>query len=249
MKDNKLQLNADKTELIVITPSRQSSKIDVDSVNVDSCDVLSSPTARNLGATFDQHMTLKPHVSSLVKSCYWQLRKIGQIRKFLTNEAAERVIHAFVSSRLDNGNSLLYGLPDFQIDRLQRIHNTAARILTRTKKFEHISPILRDLHWLPVRYRIVYKLMTLTFRCLHGLAPAYLSQLLVRYQPSRTLRSSDSYLLTVPKTKKKSYGDRAFQNSAPKLWNRLPISLRQCDTLSSFQSNLKKYLFKESLKR
>ena len=203
MKNNKLQLNADKTEFILITPSRQSSKVTVDNVSVGNCDVPVASTARNLGATFDCHMTLQPHVSSIVKSCYWQLRRIGQLRKYLNKEAAERIIHAFISSRLDKGNALLFGLPDNQIDRLQRIHNTAARILTMSKKFDHITPILAGLHWLPVKQRIVYKLMVLTYRCLHGLAPIYLSDLISAYQPSRLLRSCDSFLLKVPLDKQK----------------------------------------------
>ena len=249
MRENKLQLNEDKTELIVITPSRQSKKVSVDSVTVGNCEIKPADSAHNLGATFDHHMTLKPHVSSLVKSCYWQLRKIGQIRKFLTKDAAEKLIHAFVSSRLDNGNSLLHGLPDVQTKRLQRVHNTAARILTLTRKHEHITPILRDLHWLPIKQRIVFKLMTLTYRCLNGLAPQYLASLLTRYTPSRTLRSSCAILLCEHKTRTKSYGDRAFQNAAPKLWNKLPKAIRLCDTLSLFKRKLKQHLFEESYQR
>ena len=188
-------------------------------------------------------------MSALVKSCNYQLRRIGQIRKYLTQEAAEKLIHAFVSSRLDNGNALLYGLPDYQIVRLQRIHNTAARILTRKRKFDHISPVLADLHWLLVKQRIVYKILTLTYRCLHGSAQDYLSELLTPYAPSRTLRSSDSTLLSVPKSRTKSYGDRAFRNASPKLWNNLPLNIRQSETFSTFKSSLKSYLFKESFER
>jgi hypothetical protein len=249
MRNNKLQLNEDKTEFIVITPSRQSDKVQLDSVNVGDCDIQPSKTAKNLGATFDEHMTLKPHISALVKSCNWQLRRIGQIRKFLNREASERLIHAFVSSRLDNGNSLLYGLPDNQIARLQRVHNTAARILTLTKKYDHITPILQELHWLPVKQRIIFKIVTLTFKCLNGLAPAYLANLLTPYAPSRTLRSSQSFLLKESKSRTKSYGDRAFKHAAPKLWNKLPLSIRQCDTLSALKSKLKQHLFQEGYKR
>ena len=194
-------------------------------------------------------MTSKPHVSSVVKSCYWQIRKIGQIRKFLNREAADKLIHAFVTSRLDNGNSLLLGIPDTQIKRLQRVHNTAARILTLSKKYDHITPVMKALHWLPVKHRITFKVLTLTFRCLHGLAPDYLISLLHPYITERTLRSTGAKLLCTQKTRTKSYGDRAFQNAAPKLWNDLPDSLRQCDTLSAFKSGLKKYLFEKSYKR
>ena len=246
MKENKLQLNESKTELLIITLSRQSYKIDVKSVKVGNCEVEPANKARNLGATFDSHMTLKPHVSAIVKSCNYQLRRIGLIRKYLSRDASEKLIHAFITSRLDNGNSLLYGLPDYLTDKLQRIHNTAARILTQTKKFDHITPTLRDLHWLPVKNRIIFKILILTFRCLHGLAPAYLSQLLHPYLPARSLRSSNLLLLKITKTRSKSYGDRAFQNSAPKIWNSLPLNIRQCETLASFKSKLKEHLFKES---
>ena len=230
----------------MITPSRQSHKIKVESVKVGSCEVEPSNKARNLGATFDSNMTLQPHVNAIVKSCNYQLRRIGQLRKYLSPDACEKLIHAFITSRLDNGNSLLYGLPDYLTNKLQRIHNTAARILTLSKKFDHITPTLRDLHWLPVKNRIIFKILLLTFRCLHGTAPAYLSGLLHPYLPVRSLRSSNSLLLKVQKTRTKSYGDRAFQNSAPKLWNSLPISIRQCETLTSFKSDLKNHLFKES---
>lgn len=200
-------------------------------------------------ATFDEHMTLQPHVTSCVKSCNWQLRKVGQIRKFLNQESAERLIHAFISSRLDNGNSLLFGLPDYQIGRLQRVHNTAARILTRSGKYDHITPVLYKLHWLPVKHRIEFKILTLTYRCLHGLAPPYLTALLDPYMPTRTLRSSSSLLLKIPKSMKKSYGDRAFRIAAPHLWNKLPQKIRECKSLHSFKNNLKHHLFTRSFQR
>lgn len=249
MRTNKLQLNEDKTEIVVITPSRHSSKVHIDSMKIGNCDIKPASSARNLGALFDDHMNLRPHVTSIVKSCNYQLRRIGQIRKYLSTDAAEKLIHAFVSSRLDNGNALLYGLPDYQIDRLQRIHNTAARILTLKRKFDHISPVMAELHWLPVHQRIIFKILTLTFRCLNGSAPPYLSEMLTPYVPSRSLRSSASLLLQVPKSRTKSYGDRAFCNASPRLWNNLPLEIRQSKTLASFKLRLKSYLYKESFER
>ena len=249
MKENKLQLNADKTELLVITPSRLSDKVQVDSICVGDCDVSASEKARNLGAMFDHHLTLHQHVSSIVKSCNWQLQRVGQIRKFLTNSAAEKVIHAFVSSRLDNGNSLLYGLPEYQIERLQRIQNTAARIVTKTPKFDHITNVRKNLHWLPVQQRIIFKLNTLTYRCLHGLAPQYLSELIGKKCATRPLRSSELDFLKVPVARKKTCGDRAFKVAAPKLWNLLPLCIRQSESLSQFKAKLKTHLFKQSYER
>ena len=188
---------------------------------------------------------MKLHVNNVVKSCNYQLRQIGRARRFLTYEATEKVIHAFLSSRLDCGNSLLYGLPDNQITKLQRVQNIAARILTKTRKHEHISPILQQLHWLPVSKRINIKIITLTFKCLHDKAPSYLQDLIVLQSPARVTRSSDKCLLQVPNSKHITMGDRSFAVAAPTLWNRLPDDIRMCDSYSTFKSKLMTYLLKQ----
>ena len=106
------------------------------------------------------------------------MRKIGSIRSFLTNEAAAQLVHSFVTSRLDYGNSLLYGIDGASLDKLQRLQNTAARIVSLTKKYDHITPVLKQLHWLPVRLRIKFKIILLAFKALNDLAPSYLKSLL-----------------------------------------------------------------------
>ena len=164
---------------------------------------------------------------------------------YLTHEATAKLIHALISSRLDNCNSLLYGLPDILITRLQRVQNTAARILTKTRKFSHITPVLQELHWLPVRKRIDYKILTLTYRCLHDLAPVYLSELLELYVPSCALCSAEKHLLKVPHTRLKSCGERAFASAAPTLWNKLPLTIRMADSFCSFKALLKAHLYKQ----
>ena len=141
------------------------------------------------------------------------------------------------------------GLPDCQIQRVQDVHNTAAWVLTLTKKHDHITPVLKSLHWLPVKQRIILKILTLTFKCLTGLAPYYLSELLQPYSPPRLLRSSNNRLLKEFRSRTKSYGDRAFKTAAPKLWNKLPLSIQQYKTLVSFKSQLKHHMFKEPYKR
>ena len=242
MRENKLQLNDEKSELIIITPSRQSHKVTIDSIKIGNAIVKATPSAKNLGALFDKHMNLSDHITNLVRSCNFQLRCIGRARKYLTHEAAEKVIHAFISSRIDCGNSLIYNLPAYQIERVQRIQNTAARILTLTKKYDRISPILISLHWLPVEQRIKFKILTLTYKCLHNLAPKYLEELIKPYEPVRNLRSSDKLLLEVPKTRLKTFGDRSFSKAAPTLWNSLPLDIRSSDSLDSFKTQLKTYL-------
>jgi hypothetical protein len=119
-------------------------------------------------------------------------------KKYWTPSATEKIIHAFVSSRLDGCNSLLYGVPKCQLQRLQCIQNTAARIITKTRKFESITPVLISLNWLPVAERIEFKILLLTYKALNGLAPPYICELIQEYAPSRSLRSGLQSRLVVP---------------------------------------------------
>ncbi len=129
---------------------------------------------------------------------------------------------------------------------LWMVQNAAARVLTRSRKYDHITPILQSLHWLPIKYCISYKILLLTYKALNGLAPAYLTSLLSRYNPSRSLRSQNSGLLVVPRIAKSTKGGRAFSYLAPKLWNSLPDNVRGSDTLSLFKSRLKTHLFSQA---
>ena len=130
--------------------------------------------------------------------------------------------------------------------QLQSIQNIAARLVTLTPKYDHISPVLRRLHWLPISARIEFKVICLTFRIINGLAPAYMRDLVCFKQTTRSLRSANKMLLVIPKTRTKMYGDRAFSAIAPRLWNELPQSLREDNNLSKFKKCLKTYLFKKA---
>jgi len=138
---------------------------------------------------------------------------------------------------------MLYGLPEKELSKVQRIQNSAARLVTRTKQREHVTPTLTRLHWLPVKKRIIYKTLLLTYKCLNGLAPNYLSGLLQEYKPSRVLRSSFKQQLQVPSSRTKYYGGRAFSIYAPKQWNSLPLKIRKSDSVDSFKKELKTFLF------
>ena len=140
----------------------------------------------------------------------WETQeKLSKIRPMLSPADAETLIHAFISSRLDYCNSVFSGLPKSTTRSLQLVQNAAARLLTRTRKFDHITPILASLHWLPITSRSDLKVLLLTYKALHGLAPSYLKDLIIPYNPSRTLQSLGSGLLSLPKVKKKSSWRRA----------------------------------------
>ena len=153
---------------------------------------------------------------------------INRIRKYLSRDATEQFFYSFITSRLDNNNALLYGLPANQLYRLQKIQNTAARILTFSRKSFHVTPILKELHWLPVTQRIVFKLPMIVYECTNNIA--YLSELLSHYSPTRTLRSGNKQLLQKAKSNR-SLGDRSFAIAAPRLWNELPFNVRTTKNL------------------
>ena len=242
MKNNCLKLNDGKTDFILFGSKHMLDKLSDIHINIGSSTIAPVKQVRNLGFIMDASMTLSSHISSIVKSASFQVRNLGRIRKFLDSKTTEQLVHAFITSRLDIGNSLLHGLTKEQIHRLQLIQNTAARLVTRTKRSSHITPILFDLHWLPVHLRIQYKLLLLTYRAVNGLAPAYITELLDLYKPSRSGLRSTSKNLLVMKKSYRSWGDRAFTIAAPRLWNSLPDHIRACSSLSSFKTGLKTHL-------
>lgn len=188
---------------------------------------------------------MKPHVDSIMKSCYVQMRNLSKIRKYLTEEAAKSLTHAFVSSRLDMMNSILYNIPDNLLNKLQLIQNNAARIVKKANRYCHITPLLQDLHWLPIKFRIQFKLLLSVFKSIHGEGLAYLASMLEEYRPSRRLRSADQSRLREPLIHKK-YGERAFSVAGPKLWNALRDDIKKAETVCTFKSKLKTFLFQKA---
>jgi hypothetical protein len=245
MSQNFLCLNDSKTEVIYIGSKASLKQKTHMSLTIGNELVQPSISARNIGVIMDESMSLQPHINNLCKSAWLHLRQIGMIRKHLDQASTERIIHAFVTSKLDYQNGLLYGLPACKIEKLQRIQNAAARVIARTKKFEHISPILKQLHWLPIHQRIVFKVLLFVFKALNNLAPIYLTELLEPLTHSRTLRSSTMNLLKCPKSNTCSFGDRSFSHAGPRLWNSLPMDIRSCKSVDSFKVSLKTYLFKQ----
>ena len=213
---------------------------------LDNTDVPFSNKVRNLGVTFDESLHFKDHISSVFKATFLQLRNLKHIRAHFNRQSFEVLVSAFITSRLDYCNSLLSGLPSSTLRPLSLIQNFAARLIFRQGKFSHVTPLLKELHWLPIPYRIDFKILMLTYKALHSLAPSYLTSLLSPRTCTRTLRSSDCLVLTVPRSHTSSFGDRAFSVYAPRLWNTLPKSLRSAPTLSSFKSLLKTYLFRKA---
>uniref|UniRef100_A0A672IAL3 Reverse transcriptase domain-containing protein n=1 Tax=Salarias fasciatus TaxID=181472 RepID=A0A672IAL3_SALFA len=241
MAVNFLQLNQDKTEVLVIGPEGQREKI-----LPKLRDFKPAQLVKNLGVIFDSELSFIPHIKNITKIGFYHLKNIARVRPFLSQASTEVLMHAFISCRLDYCNALLSGLPKKNISNLQLLQNAAARVLTRTRGRAHITPVLQSLHWLPVRFRIDFKVLLLVFKCLNGLAPSYLADLFLPYRPSRALRSSGSALLCVPKARTKTHGEAAFSHYGPRLWNSLPENLRTAETVDIFKGRLKTHLFNQA---
>ena len=249
MVKNRLKLNGDKTELtLFISPSLPGSFRPLSPVVCSGEVIPPQSSCRNLGCLFDSSLSMSDHVKGVCKASYSHLRKLYRIRPCLDLASTESLVHAFITSRLDFCNSLLYGLTQKNLAKLQRIQNAAARLCLRVPRRAHVSSksLLVQLHWLPVEFRISFKVLLLTYKCLNGLAPSYLSDFLVRREASLFLRSVDSHLLVVPRTRTQSFGDKAFPNVAPRLWNDLPLSARMAGSLVSFKKIVKTHLFRQA---
>ena len=245
MTENYLCLNDGKTEFLILGGKADLEKVNINHVTVGNSKIEANDTARNIGAHFDSTMDMKPHVNRVIRACYHQIRLIAKIRKYLSMDSASKLIHAFVTSRLDNLNSLLVELPDYVLNKLQLVQNNAARLVAREKKSSHVTPLLKQLHWLPIEYRIKYKIVLIVYKCLHEMGPVYLTSLLTGYHPgtSMCLRSDKEELLDNKRTAK-GYGDRAFAKSGLELWNALPLNIRNSSSVTAFKSSIKTHYYK-----
>ena len=185
---------------------------------------------------FDSTCSLNDHVSKICKGINYNLYTIGKIPKYFDFPTAEKMINCSIISGLDYCISLLYGTKRYNISQLQLCQNNAARMLSLRRHFDHISPVLKELRWLPVEQRIEYNVLLLTYKALHGKAPAYTPQLLSLYTPTRPLRSENKNHL-------RGLADAALRMPLHPFWNPHLTPVKRTSSIDTFKSSLKTYLF------
>ncbi|KAL2088560.1 hypothetical protein ACEWY4_015459 [Coilia grayii] len=242
MSHNFLQLNADKTEVIVFGKKEDRRRI---TTALETKGLKAKDTVKNLGVFIDSELTFNSHMKAITKPAFYHLKNIAKLRGLMSKQDLEKLVHAFVSSRVHYCNGLFTGLHKKTIKQLQLIQNAAARVLTRTKRSDHITPVLMSLHWLPVSYRIDFKALLLVFKSLNGMGPNYLFDMFQLYALTRSLRSLQKILLVEPVVRTKC-GEAAFSCYAVKLWNQLPEDIKNAPTVGSFKSRLKTKLFSDA---
>jgi hypothetical protein len=247
MRSNRLQLNTSKTEILWCATGRRQHQVPTDDVRVGSDLVTPVSSVRNLGIYVDSDVSMRTHVIKTAAACFAVLRRLRSISRYVTRPVMQSLVVALVLSRLDYGSATLIGLPANLICRLESILHSAARLVVGARSYDHITPILQGLHWLRYPQRIQFRVAVLTFRCLHGMAPRYLSDDLERIaeiDSRRRLRSSSSNALMVPRTRLATVGDRAFPVAAACLWNSLPFAVTSSTSLAMFRCRLKTELFR-----
>ena len=188
-------------------------------------------------------MSMSDRVSQICSSVTFHLRNISRIRRYIDQSACNNAVRSLVLSRLDYCNGLLSSIPVTQLLRIQRLQNWAARLIYQVSRRHSPEPLLASLHWLPVKQRIIFKLLLMVYKSINRLAPPYVFQCLTLYNPGRSLRSSRDHLLLTYKARNKLAGDRTFTITVSKYWNKLPLMLRKSPTVSSFKKGLKTFLF------
>ena len=182
-------------------------------------------------------------VNKICSLGYLNIKNIAEIRKSLNKDNTKILINALVTSHLDYGNSLLYGITKKMLNKLQVLQNTSARVIEKLKRQDRITETRKQLHWLPIQARIEFKIIKFTWQCLNNMAPDYLKNKIEIKQTIRPLRDNDKLLLVEPQTNLATYGDVCFSKVAPKLWNSLPYELRAIESLELFKKKLKTFLF------
>ena len=245
MNKNRLKLNDKKTEFIIFGTSTGLKKVATTTIRVGQEAIPACDKVRNIGAMFDSEMKMDTQVNSMCKSAWFHLYTIGKIRSYLSDDQTKSVVHAYVTPKLDGNNALLVGpRREYLIDKLQLVQNAAAKIITKSTKFDHVTPLLCQLHWLPISKRITFKVLLLVYKSLNDKGPVYLRDLLIFYKPKREGLRHDPLSLEVPGTELVTYGDRTFRVVAAKAWNQLPKKIRTAKTVDRFKADLKTHLFK-----
>ena len=192
LSTNYLKLNDSKTEFFLAASNHNLKHLDTANIQlaIGDCTIQLSTVIRNLGCHFDSNMSLTVHVNILRRNTLFQIKNLWRIRRFIDQETCHHAVRALVLSRLDYCNALFLQLTAKDISRLQRLQNSAARLIYAVGRRVEAQPLLTSLHWLCIQKRIIFKILLYIFKAQHNLAPHYISSQLSPYVPRRTLRSS-----------------------------------------------------------
>ena len=232
-----LCLNQTKTKILVVAPPVVKERIIISGIILaDSC-IRFVESAKNLGVILDSTLSFEEQIQKLVKACFMLIRQLSKVKIFLSQQQLQVLVSSLIFTNLDYCNALYYGLPSYMIKKLQRVQNCAARLVWKpfipyNSSLDHV---FHSLHWLKIKFRIIYKILWLVYKCLHGTAPEDISTLISYANSERTMKLQETRV-------RSSYGDRAFSHVGPKLWNLLPKEIAEEHNILEFKKKLKSFL-------
>ena len=233
-----------KTEFIMFGYRNQLVKCTTSNITISDSIIPKSPSVKYLGVTLDENLNLKEHILYKCRKAMANFVRIRNIQEYLTKDACTTLVLGLCVSHLDYANALYYGLPDKTISHLQIIQTMCAKLTLKKSKYDSTREALAQLHWLPIKQRIDFKIAPITHKCLYGTAPQYLKDLLILAPIPRNLRSLiDKTRLIIPFTKCKTFAARSFSILAPSVWNHLPLSLREINNFELFKRQLKTHVY------
>ena len=218
---------------------------DINNMQIGNNRIELKDSVKDLGFKIDKGLTLNEQINSVVKAACYSLKNIAFIKKYLDEASLKKLVHNLVISRLDYCNSLYYNLPVYQLKKIQMVMNRAARLIGGVSPRERITPTLIELHWLPIKARIIYKICVLTYIALNKEKPKYMREKLFLFNTGLGVsvrHSQDVHRLNEPRART-NLGARAFSHCAPRLYNKLPNNLKECANVAIFRKKLKTYIF------
>ena len=219
MHTNLLKLNDNKTEFLLIGTRNMLNQSGSMPIKVGNDNISNTDKARNLGVTFDKHLNNTDHINNLSSTLFFVSRNIARVRHLLDQDSTKIIVQALIMSKLDYCNSLLIGSTKYNLQKLQKIQNMCCHIISKVRKYDPITPHLRNLHWLKIEQCIEYKISVVLYKCVHNLTPGYLKDLLV-CPHRRHLRSSTFDLLPTTKFRTEQAHKSSFKSQGPKIWNK-----------------------------
>ena len=235
-----LKLNPLKSQIIVFCSESLKHQFHINVFFLDNSCIRFCHAVKNLGCILDTHLTLEHQVNNCVSSIFSSIKNIARIKFFLTKKELTILVSSFIVSKLDYCNSLYYGINNCLMKKLQYAQNCAARLIYNKRKYDHVTKLMIELHWLPVKFRIWYKICLLIFKCINHASYAHPEEL----QSLLTINHSTRFVQLKMQRNNLKISDRAFSVCAPKLWNQLPTNLKNEKSFTSFKCDLKTYLFR-----
>ena len=215
-----MKINPDKNEILLLRPSWLNHEIVINGVLIDGQCIRFSKQVKNVGVWLDQNLDMNKHINSIVSHCHKILRDIGRVKKYMQRTHLEQIVHAIISIRLDYCNSLFVNLNKDRIFKLQKVQNTAARLILGKRRRDSAKDVLRELNWLNVDARITFKILLLVHKVVRGMCNMSLSYKAFNGRPEDELK------LVTP-TFNTKYGERLFEYNGSRLWNSLPVHVRK----------------------